>query len=113
MTLQHVPAWMLALGNGPADAVMRTMAWMGPDAADKALAKIRRALSNSEWLTLAACRAALSFWMARAIDESVVRDPGRQSARRPLAALVSGSEAPNADAETSAEIPFNQTTGAA
>jgi len=113
VTLQHAPPWMLALGNGPAGAAVRTMVWLGPDAADKALAKIRRALSNSEWLTLVACRAALPSWMARAIGESVARDPGPPPARRALAALASGSDARDVDEETRTEIRFNQTTGAA
>lgn len=113
VTLQHAPVWMLTLGNGPAGAAVRAMAWVGPDAADKALARIRRALSNPEWLTLVACRAALPSWMARAIGESVVRDPGRQATRRTLAVAANGSDAPNVDAETPAEIPFNQTTGTA
>lgn len=104
---------MLALGNEPAGAAVRTMAWVGQDGADKASAKTRRALSKSEWLTLVACRAALPSRMFRAIGESAVRDPGRQPARQPQAAVASGSDAPNADTETSVEIPFNQTTGAA
>lgn len=113
VTLQHAPAWMLALGNGPAGAAVRAMVWVGPDAADKALAKIRLALSNPEWLTLVACRAALPSWMARAIGESVVRDPGRHPARRSLAAAASGSDPPSMDAEMPADIPCNQATGTA
>ena len=112
VTLQHAPAWMLTLGNGPAGAAVRAMAWIGPDAADNALAKIRLSLTNPEWLTLVACRAAFPSWMARAIGEFVARDLGQQ-ARQPLAVATSGSNAPNVDAETPAEISFNQTTGTA
>lgn len=113
--LLHAPAWMLTLGNGPAGAAVRAMAWAGPDAGDKALAQIRRALSSPEWLTLVACRAVLPSWMARAIAESAVRDPGRPQVKRLLAVAASGADTPSVDAETPAPagISFNQTTGAA
>lgn len=113
VTLQHAPAWMLTLGNAPAGAAVRAMAWAGPDEADTALAKIRLALSDAEWMTLVACRAALPSWMARAIGASLVRDNGRQPVREALAAVANGSDVPNVDAKMSADFLFNQTTSAA
>lgn len=113
VNLLRAPAWMLTLGNGPAGAAVRAMAWVGPAAADKALARIRRALSDPEWLTLVACRAAFPSWMARAIGESVLREPGWPPARRQLAAAASGSDALRVDAETPAAGSFNQIIGTA
>ena len=97
--LQHAPAWMLALGKGPAGTAVRAMAWVGPDTADKALAKIRLALPDPEWLTLVACRAALPSWMARAIGEHVVEDLGRQPARRTPAEIETRAAARRPDVE--------------
>ncbi len=110
--LRHAPAWMLMLGNSPAGAAVRAMAWKGPAAADQTLTKIRRALSDPEWQTLMACRAALPSWMARAIGESTARDAIRQPpAIPPLKATASGSESTNLDAATQAESPTHQTIG--
>lgn len=110
VTLRHAPLWMLALGNGSAGAAVRAMAWAGPDAADTALAKIRLALSNAEWLTLVTYRSTFPSWMARAIGASEVRNPGLQPARRSSGA-ASRSAAPNVHVGTPLEITLNQTTG--
>jgi Family of unknown function (DUF6088) len=76
--LRHAPSWMLALGNGSAGAAVRTMAWLGPTAAEAALVKIRASLNETEWLALMACRAVLPSWMARLVGESGTGSPKRQ-----------------------------------
>lgn len=81
--LQHAPTWMLALGRGRAGAAVRALAWLGSEAVDGALTKIRGSLSSSEWLTLVACRAVLPSWMARAVGElKAHHSPGRASRQR-------------------------------
>ncbi|RDK08768.1 DUF6088 family protein [Cupriavidus lacunae] len=67
--VKHAPRWMLALGAGPAGAAVRALAWLGPLHARRSLATLHRSLPPSEWQTLAATRAALPSWMARAIGE--------------------------------------------
>lgn len=112
--LQHAPAWMLALGGGPAGAAVRAMAWFGADAVDKTLAKVRRSLSSSEWVTLVACRAALPSWMARAIGESDARGaPLREAFKRVPAPAGSGIGVLDVEAEAQAEVLSNQTMGTA
>lgn len=112
VVLHHAPAWMLMLGNSPAGAAVRAMAWKGPTAADQTLTKIRHALSNPEWQTLMACRAALPSWMARAIGEFAARDDGRQQpARRPPKTMTSGSDSTNLDAAMQVDSPANQIIG--
>ncbi|MDB5824415.1 MAG: hypothetical protein JWR21_3119 [Herminiimonas sp.] len=71
--VKHVPQWLLALGNGPAGAAVRALAWMGPAHANESLATLRRTLPASEWRTLASSRATLPSWMARAIGEEAAR----------------------------------------
>jgi hypothetical protein len=114
VVLQHAPVWMLALGNSPAGMAVRAMVWLGPDALDESLAKIRRSLSSSAWLALVACRAALPSWIARAISESVAQGvPGQQSRRGRLAIEEGTSDALNLGAGAEAEVVSNQTMGAA
>lgn len=71
--VKHVPRWMLALGTGPAGAAVRALAWMGQAHVGESLAVLRRNLPPTEWRTLAASRAALPSWMARAIGEEAAR----------------------------------------
>ncbi len=72
--IKHVPRWMLSLGNGPTGAAVRALAWMGPAHVEKSLATLHSTLSPSEWRELAAARAALPSWIARAIGEEATRD---------------------------------------
>lgn len=65
--VKHAPRWMLALGSGPAGAAVRALAWMGPEHARGSLAALHRTLPPAEWQALAASRAALPSWMARAV----------------------------------------------
>ena len=71
--VRHAPRWMLALGNGPAGAAVRALAWMGPTRVDKSLMKLRSAMPSVEWKKLVSSRAMLPSWMARAIGEAAAR----------------------------------------
>jgi hypothetical protein len=71
--VKHAPTWMLALGERPAGAAIRALAWIGPTHAAKSLATLRSVLPPSEWQALASARAALPGWMALAIGKEVAR----------------------------------------
>jgi hypothetical protein len=69
LLVKHAPRWMLALGNGPAGAAIRALAWMGPTHAGSSLAALHRTLPATEWQTLTSARAILPSWMAQAIGQ--------------------------------------------
>lgn len=69
LLVKHAPRWMLALGNGPAGAAIRALAWMGPTHASGSLAALHRTLPETEWQTLTSARAILPSWMAQAIGQ--------------------------------------------
>jgi hypothetical protein len=69
LLVRHAPRWMLALGNGPAGAAVRALAWMGPTHAGSSLAALHRTLPAMEWQTLTSARAILPSWMAQAIGQ--------------------------------------------
>lgn len=71
--VKHAPGWMLALGERPAGAAIRALAWIGPTHAAKSLAMLHRTLPPSEWQALASARAALPDWMAQAIGKEAAR----------------------------------------
>jgi len=69
LLVKHAPRWMLVLGNGPAGAAVRALAWMGPTHAGSSLAALHRTLPATEWQTLTSARAILPSWMAQAIGQ--------------------------------------------
>ena len=68
--LKHAPSWMLALGDTPAGAAIRAVAWLGPEHAASGLAKAKERLAPAQWRTLVASRATLPSWLARAVGEA-------------------------------------------
>lgn len=71
--IKHVPGWQLALGSRPAGDAIRALSWLGPEHAKASIAKIKSRLSISEWEAIAASRAVLPSWMAKALSESLSR----------------------------------------
>lgn len=72
VSVRHAPRWMLALGSSQAGAAVRALAWMGPSHVRESLATLRRTMPPTEWQTLAASRAGLPSWMAKAIGEEAL-----------------------------------------
>ena len=68
--IKHAPRWMFTLGNRPAGAAIRALAWIGPSHADKSLAMLHRTLPPTEWQALISTRATLPGWMAQAIGKA-------------------------------------------
>ena len=77
--VKHVPRWMLALGGRPAGAAVRALAWIGRTHAGESLATLHRTLPPAEWQALAASRAALPSWMARAIGKETGNETGNEA----------------------------------
>lgn len=71
--LKHAPRWMLALGNRPAGAAVRALAWIGPSFAKESIEALHRSLPPSEWEALIGTRAMLPSWMAEAIGRETAR----------------------------------------
>jgi Family of unknown function (DUF6088) len=69
LLVKHAPRWMLALGDRPAGAAVRALAWMGPAHANRSLAALHRSLPEAEWRMLTSARAILPSWMAQAIGQ--------------------------------------------
>lgn len=67
--LKHAPRWMLELGERPAGAAIRALAWIGPAQVTRAVAQLHRFLPSAEWKAMMVARASLPNWMARAIGE--------------------------------------------
>lgn len=69
--LKHAPRWQLALGKRPAGMAIRALSWIGREHAPQALSQLHDRLTGEEWAALAASRAILPAWMAKAVSESL------------------------------------------
>jgi hypothetical protein len=65
--VRHAPRWQLILGSSRAGMAVRAMAWLGEEHLSEVLTKLRQKLSLEDWETLAAARASLPSWMAKAV----------------------------------------------
>ncbi|MEN9420171.1 MAG: hypothetical protein RI988_3792 [Pseudomonadota bacterium] len=67
VVVKKAPRWMFVLGDQPAGAAVRALAWLGPEHAQESIGRLRRSLPSSEWQALTRHRACLPSWMAEAI----------------------------------------------
>lgn len=66
--LRHAPAWQLALPGRKAGAVIRALAWLGPQQASHAIEAVRGELSESERNAIVELRRILPTWMAQQVS---------------------------------------------
>ena len=69
--LRHAPAWQLALPGRPAGALIRALAWMGPERASDAIEAVRGRLAEPERNAIVALRRTMPTWMARQVSKLV------------------------------------------
>lgn len=74
--LRHAPRWQFALGDRPAGAAIRALAWLGPEHARESLTEIRSRIEPAEWSALTRACTTLPSWMVRAIGEVSSGAPG-------------------------------------
>lgn len=63
--------WQLMLGRRPAGQAIRALEWLGPQAAQAALAQLHASLPAGEFETLCSARATLPGWLAKAVSEAL------------------------------------------
>ena len=69
--LRHAPAWQLALPGRKAGAVIRALAWLGPEQANHAIEAMRGRLPESERNAILELRRMLPTWMAQQVSRLV------------------------------------------
>jgi hypothetical protein len=68
--LRHAPRWQLTLGERPAGAAVRALAWLGPEHTHENLVKLRKRFPASEWAALTTARSRFPAWMAKAVGDA-------------------------------------------
>jgi len=71
--LRHAPRWLLAAPRGKAGAVIRALAWLGPEEVEERLGAIMPTLTKSEMEELSAARALMPNWMAEPVSAKLSR----------------------------------------
>ena len=66
--LRHSPRWQLAAPHRKAGAVIRALAWLGPEEVEYALDAVVPELSADELDELAVARAVMPHWMAESVS---------------------------------------------
>ena len=66
--LRHAPRWQLAAPHRKAGAVIRALAWLGPEEVEDGLEAVVPELSANELDELAAARAVMPNWMAEPVS---------------------------------------------
>ncbi len=72
--LRHAPRWQLLAPNRTAGAVIRALAWLGPQDVDKGLETAKQHLSAADLDELAAARAFMPAWVAEPVSSLVAAD---------------------------------------
>ncbi|MBX9600285.1 MAG: type IV toxin-antitoxin system AbiEi family antitoxin domain-containing protein [Bryobacteraceae bacterium] len=67
--LRHAPAWQLALPGRKAGALIRALAWLGPEQSSQAIEAARGKLTESEQNAVLGLRRMLPTWMARQVSK--------------------------------------------
>ena len=66
--LRHAPAWQLALPGRKAGALIRALAWLGPEQASHAIESVRGKLPESERSAVVELRRMLPTWLAQQVS---------------------------------------------
>lgn len=69
--LRQAPRWQLTLAHRPAGQVIRALAWLGPEKAEEALAKLKGKLPASLFSELVTAAPQLQTWLAQIIKRSL------------------------------------------
>lgn len=67
--LKHAPSWQLTLANRRAGDVVRALAWMGPETAERALKSVSQRLTPTEVNELKSAASSLPTWLAKPVSE--------------------------------------------
>ncbi len=67
--IKHAPSWQLLLGESTSGAVLRALAWLGPEQTEEVMPQVHEMVATKEWESLAAVRSELPGWLAKAVSQ--------------------------------------------
>ena len=69
LEIKHAPPWQLLLGESSGGALLRALAWLGPERAEEAMSQVHEILPVKEWEAVAAVRSELPTWLAKTVSQ--------------------------------------------
>lgn len=70
--IRHADGWQLRAAHRPAGQALRALAWLGPERAPSAAARLKETLSEAEKRVLVSACASFPQWLARTVSETFV-----------------------------------------
>lgn len=68
LEIKHAPPWQLLLGESSGGALLRALAWLGPEQAEEVMQQVHEIIPAKEWEAVAAVRSELPDWLARTVS---------------------------------------------
>jgi hypothetical protein len=69
LEIKHAPPWQLLLGESSGGALLRALAWLGPEQAEEVMPQLHEMIPINEWETVVAVRSELPSWLARTVSQ--------------------------------------------
>ena len=70
LEIKHAPPWQLLLGESSGGALLRALAWLGPEQAEEAMPEAHKIIPADEWKAVAAVRSELPAWLAKTVSRA-------------------------------------------
>lgn len=67
--IKHAPHWQLVLGESSGGALLRALAWLGPEQAEEAMSQLHKVIPAREMEAVAAVRSELPDWLAKTVSQ--------------------------------------------
>lgn len=68
LEIKHAPHWQLLLGESSGGALLRALAWLGPEHAEEVMPQIHEMMPANELEAVVAVRSELPDWLARTVS---------------------------------------------
>ncbi|MDL2315569.1 type IV toxin-antitoxin system AbiEi family antitoxin domain-containing protein [Desulfovibrio sp. OttesenSCG-928-A18] len=68
LEIKHAPHWQLLLGESSGGALLRALAWLGPEQAEEVMPQVHEMIPAQEWEAVAAVRSELPSWLAKTVS---------------------------------------------
>ncbi len=68
LEIKHAPHWQLLLGESSGGALLRALAWLGPEQAGEVMPQAHKMIPATEWEAVAAVRSELPSWLAKTVS---------------------------------------------
>jgi hypothetical protein len=70
LEIKHAPPWQILLGESSGGALIRALAWLGPEQAEEVTPQLREIVPAKAWEAVTAVRSELPSWLAKTVSRA-------------------------------------------